>query len=237
VDDTGAATSDTERATADTEPPTSDSEPATSDTERAKSQPGAANEPGAASGSTETRRVRRLAFEIVETLVLTVAIFLGVQTFVVQPFEVEGSSMEQTLLPNQFVLIDKLTPRWSPYEPGDIVVLTPPRLAAGRGTTPFIKRVIAVAGDRVELRDGAVYVNGTRLDEPYLFEEDGARQETDPLSSTTSWIVPPGDLFVLGDHRAVSQDSRAFGPITVSSVLGRAFLRYWPLDSFEVIGR
>jgi signal peptidase I len=182
-------------------------------------------------------RARRLGIEVVETVLLTVAIFLGIQTFVAQPFKVEGSSMERTLLPDEYVLIDKLSPRWSAYEPGDIVVLTPPAAFTRGSATPFIKRVVAVGGDRVELRDGAVYVNHVRRDEPYLFEDGGVAQETDPLADTSSWIVPPGDVFVLGDHRAVSEDSRAFGPIPVSSVLGRAFLRYWPFDTFEVISR
>jgi signal peptidase I len=175
-------------------------------------------------------------FELVETLVLTVVIFLGVQAFVAQPFKVEGSSMEPTLLGSQYVLIDKLTPRWSAYQPGDIVVLTPPP-GVEAGTTPFIKRVIAVAGDRVELREGAVFVNGSRLTEPYVATDDGVREQTDTRGQETAWTIPPGDVFVLGDHRQVSEDSRAFGPVPTGSILGRAFLRYWPLDTFEVIAR
>jgi len=181
-------------------------------------------------------RARGALFEIVETIVLTVVIFLGIQTFVAQPFQVEQSSMEQSLLPGQYVLIDKLTPRFSPYQPGDIVVFNPPE-SGGRGTVPLIKRVVAVGGDRVELRDGAVYVNDRKLAEPYLFNEGGVAQPTDPSAGISSWEVPAGQLFVMGDHRAVSQDSRVFGPIPVSSVLGRAFVRYWPLEDFEIIHR
>jgi len=113
------------------------------------------------------RRLARLAIEIAETLVLTALIFLALQTFVAQPFRVEGGSMETTLEPNQYVLVDKLTPRWAPYGRGDIVVLDPPA-AYQRDGTPFIKRVIGLPGDRVQLVDGAVVVNGTALDEPCL---------------------------------------------------------------------
>lgn len=173
--------------------------------------------------------------EILKTIALTIVIFLGIQTFVAQPFKVEGASMETTLLPDQYVLIDKLTPRWAPYARGDIVVLHPPADYAQGGGIPFIKRVVGVAGDRIELRDGALWVNGTKVDEPFVFQQDGTSQLTEPLTDTSDWTVPAGDLFVLGDHRGESADSRLFGPIAVSSVIGRAWLRYWPFDTFEIL--
>jgi signal peptidase I len=190
-------------------------------------------EPPIPEPQSNARRARGCLLELLETVVLTVLIFLGVQTFVAQPYRVEGESMATTLEPDQYVLIDKLTPRWSPYERGDIVVLDPPEGAA-QGASPFIKRVIALAGDRVELRDGDVYVNGTKLDEPYVFaEDDGQPQDTDPLPPGGSeWTVPDGSVFVLGDHRGSSSDSRVFGPIEVAHVLGRAWLRYWPINAF-----
>lgn len=183
------------------------------------------------------RRARGWVFEIVETLVLTAVIFLGIQAFVAQPYKVEMVSMRNTLQDGQYVLIDKLTPRWSAYERGDIVVFDPPPAWTGPPAIPLIKRVIGLAGDRVELRDGKVLVDGRPLDEPYLFAVDGATQATDPIGATTSWVVPPGQLFVMGDHRQASEDSRLFGPIQASSVLGRAVLRYWPIDTLEVIQR
>jgi signal peptidase I len=181
------------------------------------------------------RRLARLAIEIAETLVLTALIFLALQTFVAQPFRVEGGSMETTLEPNQYVLVDKLTPRWAPYGRGDIVVLDPPA-AYQRDGTPFIKRVIGLPGDRVQLVDGAVVVNGTALDEPYLYSVGGVREPTDPtLGGLSEWYVPPGQLFVLGDHRQNSSDSRVFGTVDISSIVGRAWLRYWPIDTFGTL--
>lgn len=173
--------------------------------------------------------------EILKTIALTIVIFLGIQTFVAQPFKVEGASMETTLLPDQYVLIEKLTPRWAPYARGDIVVLHPPADYAQGGGIPFIKRVVGVAGDHIELRDGALWVNGVKVDEPFVFQQDGASQLTEPLADTSDWTVPAGDLFVMGDHRGESADSRLFGPIAVSSVIGRAWLRYWPFDTFEIL--
>ena len=183
------------------------------------------------------QRARGLLFELVETLVLTVVIFLGIQTFVAQPYQVQMVSMRNTLQDGQYVLIDKLTPRWSAYARGDIVVFDPPPGWTGPPGVPLIKRVIGLPGDRVELRDGKVLVDGRPLDEPYLYAEDGVAQATLPIGDIAAWTVPAGQLFVMGDHREQSEDSRAFGPIDVSSVLGRAVLRYWPINAFEVIQR
>lgn len=181
------------------------------------------------------RRLAHLGIEIVETLVLTALIFLGLQAFVAQPFRVEGQSMQSTLEPDQYVLVDKLTPRWAPYGRGDIVVLNPPT-GYQRDGTPFIKRVIGLPGDRIQLVEGSVVVNGTKLDEPYIFIEDGVRQPTDPNGGGLSeWIVPPGQLFVLGDHRGNSEDSRVFGTVDISSIVGRAWLRYWPVNTFGIL--
>jgi signal peptidase I len=175
-------------------------------------------------------------FEVVETLVLTVVIFLGIQTFVAQPYKVQQTSMEATLLPDQYVLVDKLTPRWAPYSRGDIVVFDPPEWGSSGGV-PFIKRVIGLPGDLVELRDGKVFVNDVALEEPYIFrDDDGIPQTTDPTpGGATEWLVPEGELIVMGDHRQDSADSRNFGPIEVVHVIGRAWLRYWPFDTFGVL--
>lgn len=192
---------------------------------------------GAATPTKKGGGFLRALFEIVETLVLTLVIFFVIQNFVAQPFEVHQFSMEHTFEPKDYVLVDKLSPRWSTYQRGDVVVFTPPE-GWDQEKTPFIKRVIAVAGETVELRDGQVFVNGTQLDEPYLFAgDDGIRQPTEALSESTSWTVEPGYVFVMGDHRQQSQDSRAFGPIKVDSVIGRGFVRYWPISKLTLITR
>ena len=174
-------------------------------------------------------------FEIVETLVLTLVIFLVIQNFVAQPYQVKQQSMQRTLEPEQYVLVDKLTPRFDEYDRGDIVVFNPPETWAGDGT-PFIKRIIGVGGDELEIRDdGLVYVNGVKLDEDYLFEVDGEPQKTDAPPDAARWVVPKDQFFVMGDHRSNSADSRVFGPITRSDVIGRAWLRYWPFNAFGIL--
>ena len=174
-------------------------------------------------------------FEIVETLVLTLIIFLVIQNFVAQPYKVQQQSMEHTLEPDQYVLVDKLTPRLDVYKRGDIVVFTPPADWATADQTPFIKRVIGVGGDEVEVRDGLVYVNGTSLEEPYLFSDAVGDPPQPTIASQDHWVVPTGELFLMGDHRANSADSRSFGPVPVANVIGRAWLRYWPLNVFGIL--
>jgi signal peptidase I len=174
-------------------------------------------------------------FEIVETLVLTLIIFLVIQNFVAQPYKVQQQSMEHTLEPEQYVLVDKLTPRLDDYKRGDIVVFNPPEDWAQPDGTPFIKRVIGIGDDVIEIRDGAVYVNGTALEEPYVYAE----QPGDPPQPTTAsqdrWVVPAGELFLMGDHRANSADSRVFGPVPIENIVGRAWLRYWPMNVFGIL--
>jgi signal peptidase I len=176
--------------------------------------------------------------EIVETLVLTLVIFFVIQTFVAQPYQVKQQSMERTLEPGEYVLVDKLTPRIDTYKRGDIVVFKPPPDWVQPDNTPFIKRVIGVGGDTVEVRDdGRVYVNEVALDEPYLYAdiEGGEAEPTDADPDSNSWTVPEGELFLMGDHRSNSADSRAFGSVPVDNVIGRAWLRYWPADTFGIL--
>ena len=172
-------------------------------------------------------------FEVLETLLLTLIVFLVIQLFVAQPYQIQQQSMENSLLPNQYVLVDKLTPHFDDFHRGDIVVFSPPPgWASDAAGTPFIKRVIGIAGDTVDIHDGFVFVNGTKLDEPYLYQD----QPTVPADPKThTWKIAAGQLFVLGDHRADSKDSRAFGAISKSTAIGRAWLRYWPFDQFGIL--
>lgn len=170
-------------------------------------------------------------------MVLTLLLFVVIQDFVAQPYKVQMQSMERTLEPDQYVLVDKLTPRFDAYDRGDIVVFDPPA-GWGHSGTPYIKRVIGEPGDKVEVRDdGLVYVNGVPLKESYLYatEPGGAPQPTNQGPVQSTWMVPANELFLMGDHRRDSADSRTFGTVPISRVIGRAWLRYWPLDTFGIL--
>lgn len=197
---------------------------------------GAAERPYTA-GLVSQRPALGCLFEIVETLVLTLIIFFVIQNFVAQPYKVQQLSMERTLEPEQYVLVDKLTPRFDTYKRGDIVVFEPPDQWGDEGT-PFIKRVIGQPNDQIEIRDdGLVYVNGVALSEPYLYADEpgGDPQPTTAPLEQATWTVPPDELFLMGDHRANSADSRTFGPVPIDRVIGRAWLRYWPIDTFGTL--
>jgi signal peptidase I len=179
-----------------------------------------------------TRAVRRalprLLFAI-ETVLLTVLVVVGVQTFVAQPYRVEHESMLDTLQDGEMVLVDKLSPRLGWLRRGDIIVFEPPPRTGDPGT-PFIKRLIGLPGDVVAIRDGLVIVNGVPLDESgYVYQG----QPTLPMEDRADWQVPAGALFVLGDHRVDSTDSRIgwLGMVPMDRVIGRAAVRYWPLDT------
>ena len=174
--------------------------------------------------------------EVAETLILTLIIFFVIQNFIAQPYQVQQNSMERTLEPGQYVLVDKLTPRFDSYSRGDVVVFNPPATWTS-DKTPFIKRVIGLPGDIVAVKeDGLVYVNDTPLDEPYTYANAAGVHEPTTAPNQQRWVVPAGQLFVMGDHRQRSADSRMFGPIYVSDVIGRAFLRYWPISTIGIIG-
>ena len=177
-------------------------------------------------------------FEIVETLVLTLIIFFVIQTFVAQPYKVQQQSMEHTLEPDQYVLVDKLTPRFDTYKRGDIVVFKPPPdFGVQADDTPFIKRVIGLGGDTVDIRDGERLHQRDRARRA----RTSTRQPGDAAQPTTvpgdehRWVIPAGELFLMGDHRQNSADSRTFGPVEATQVIGRAWLRYWPIDVFGIL--
>jgi len=190
------------------------------------------------------RRGLGCALEIVETLVLTLVIYLLIHNFIAQPFEVEQTSMLPTIVQREYVLIDKVSPRFADYRRGDIVVFNPPP-GYEQDNVPFIKRVIGLPGDTVRLENGRVFVtppngNPVSIDEPYVIKEaDGRTAPTLPkdLAGTSSWTVPSGEYFVMGDNRPVSQDSRVFGPIKRDLIIGRAWLRYFPLDRIGFLNR
>jgi signal peptidase I len=188
-----------------------------------------------------TRRSLGCLLEIVETLVLTLVIYLLIHNFIAQPFEVEQDSMVPTILEHEYILIDKISPRFSDYDRGDIVVFNPP---AGyeQGGVPFIKRVIGLPGDTISLQNGRVFVtpaggSPVPLTEPYVRQIDGRTAPTQPrdVEGTSEWVVPDGEYFVMGDNRPDSQDSRFFGPIKRDSIIGRAWVRYFPLDRIQIM--
>lgn len=190
----------------------------------------------------------RLGTFLTETALLllgSVVVAVLIKTFLVQPFYVDGPSMLPTLEDNDRVMISKIAYLMGDPVAGDVVVIVNPDMTKRRedpfewairhvkeafgvptGDQPdFIKRVIAVAGDEIEIRASTVYVNGEALEEPYI-NPNGAMSDMEAL------VVPPEHVWVMGDNRGVSRDSRQFGAVHESEIVGKAIIRIWPLGRF-----
>ena len=188
--------------------------------------------------------------ELTKTLLLALIIFLSARLLIL-PYQVDGRSMSPNLEDRDRVLVNRavymhldleMLLDWIPgvdasntsYYPfhsperGEIVVLNPPEYSP----QPYIKRTIAVAGDIVDIRQGLVFVNGDQLLETYI---DGAITDCGNPSFCTSFVVPDGMIYVLGDNRQHSLDSRSFGPVPLENVIGKAWFSNWPADRIGVI--
>jgi signal peptidase I len=153
-------------------------------------------------------------------LLVSLAISAFIIIFLYQPVKVEGTSMMPGLEDQERIFVNKFVYRWEPIERGDIVVFRYPRDT----TKSYIKRVIGLAGDRIRIENGQVYVNGRALDEDYV-PSDYADARSYP-----EIVVPKNSYFVLGDHRIMSQDSRDFGAVRDHLIYGKAVFGYWPME-------
>ena len=195
-------------------------------------------------------RRRSALWDLAETLLLALVLFIAIRAVVLN-YRVDGSSMEPTLHNGDMLIVNRQAyvslrlpalvswipgidvdagAVWYPFGPprrGDIVVFRPP----GNSVEPYVKRIIALPGEHVAIRNGAVYINGRRLLEPYLAEPTLWRG----MTLDHEYVVEPGHVFVMGDNRNNSSDSRVFGAIPQSSIVGKAWVTYWPLSEIRVL--
>jgi signal peptidase I len=175
--------------------------------------------------------------------VVAIALALFIQGFVVKPYRIPSPSMDDTLLPGDRVLVNRLMYHFRDPHRGDIVVFYWP---VNRKYV-FIKRIIGVPGDVISLRGGKVYVDGRPIDEPYVRKVNGVPVPTEPAPASPGttmaepwslqrpYEVPAGDYFVMGDNRTESDDSRDWGPVPSSDLIGEAFLIYWPVPRIRIL--
>lgn len=166
----------------------------------------------------------RLSLWLRDILISVAASFLIIM-FLYQPVRVEGTSMQPQLRDQDRLFINKFAYHFESISRGDVVVFHYPR----DPEKSYIKRIIALPGDRLDIEDGRVYVNGTRVQEPYV-----PRDYRDSRS-VPEIVVPPSEYFVMGDHRSISSDSRDFGPVERDLIYGKAAFVYWPADNMGVI--
>ena len=181
--------------------------------------------------------------ELVVIVAVALGVALAIQAVLVKPFRIPSESMVPTLEIGQRVLVDRVSPRFSDYERGDVVVFKPPkgadegicavshpprqacpRSSSEQSDTNFIKRIVGIPGDRLAIKRGHVYIDGKRQQEPYI-----APDATCDISNLpTELTVPKGQYYMVGDNRGASLDSRKWGPVPEDNIVGRAFATYWP---------
>lgn len=169
-----------------------------------------------------SKKYKRILRELVETALMTAVVFVFLVTFVVQGFKVYGSCMEPNLYTGERLLGNKFIYRFEKPNRGDVVVFRFP----ANPRKIFVKRIIALPDDILEIRAGKVYVNGSTLDEPYLINT--------PHGDFPPQKVPKACVFVLGDNRDASNDSRSWGNLPMKNIQAKAWLRYWPLSRVTV---
>ncbi len=169
----------------------------------------------------------RKFLSLILTIVVIIVVSILLRTFVFQAYEIPSGSMEDTIMTGDMVFSEKVSYYFDEPDYKDIVTFADPQLPS----RTLIKRVIATEGQTVDLKDGAVYVDGRKLDEPYT---DGKQsyplRNASGVDITYPYTVPAGCIWVMGDNRGNSQDSRYFGAIPVDTVTGKAVFKYWPFD-------
>lgn len=167
----------------------------------------------------------RALWELAHDLSVAVLFCFFLITFVAQAFRVQGTSMQPLLADSERIIVNKFVYRFRTIERGDVVVFWYPK----DPSVSFIKRVVGLPGDTVELRRGDLFVNTRRLREEYVMSGFRDEESHDPV------VVPRGYYYVLGDHRTSSNDSRSWGEVPEKYIYGKAFFRFWPLSKVGLI--
>lgn len=183
------------------------------------------------------RKLGNIFLDFIETIVVALSIFLVVYLFFMQPHQVNGQSMVPNFQNGEYLLTDKITYKMRTPERGEVVVFHAPQGAhCPEGTgCDFIKRIIGLPGEQVEVKDGGIYIDGVLLAEEYLPADfvTNAGQFTKDRAIT----LGADEYFVSGDNRSYSSDSRSWGPITSQEIVGRVFFRYWPVSEVGTLPR
>lgn len=176
------------------------------------------------------RRLGTFFLDIIEVVVFAIAIFLFLYLLVLQPHKIKGASMEPNFPNGEYLLTDKVTYRFREPQRGDVIVFAAPP----NESEEFIKRIIAIPGEKISVVDGKVFINGRILTEPYI--TTSIKTESGIFFSDKGEIEVPADRYVVfGDNRPFSSDSRSWGFITKKEITGRAWVIYWPLSEVGIV--
>lgn len=175
-------------------------------------------------GSRERGGFRRFVFDLLETVLLSLVLFLAINAISAR-IRVESISMQPTLYAGDFIIVNKLAYKLGSPKRGDIVIFHYP---PNPDIEPYIKRVVGLPGETVRVHDGRVYINEVPLNEPYV--------AANPNYEGT-WVVPQDALFVLGDNRNKSSDSHSWGMVPLENVIGKAEVVYWPPSEWKLLNQ
>ncbi len=178
------------------------------------------------------KRLGAFFLDVIEVVVLAVAIFLITYLLILQPHKIKGISMEPNFPNGEYLLTDKVSYRFGEPKRGDIIVFKAP----SQPDEEFIKRIIGLPGEKISIKNGRIYINGILLEEKYL-ASDIYTSAGSFLTENNSVTISANEYFVLGDNRDHSSDSRAWGFVPKKSIVGRAWLVYWPPKSAGVVRR
>ena len=176
------------------------------------------------------KKIIEFVMDIHETIVFVGSLFIVIYLFILQPNQIRGASMEPTFESGDYIFTSKITYRFRNVQRGDVIVFRSPR----NPDIEFIKRIIGLPGDSIRINNEEVYVNGRQLSENYISAKTPL-WEGGFIKNDQEVIVPMGHLFVMGDNRPRSSDSREFGFVEIESIIGQVFYRYFPSDKIGTI--
>lgn len=186
--------------------------------------PESANKTPQSMPASPLERATFFIWEVAKVVIFALAIIIPVRYFLIQPFYVKGESMEPNFYQYEYLIINEITYRFQQPQRGDVIVMRNPQ----DPSQFFIKRIIGLPGEQIEIRDRHVFINGVSLDESAYLDD------TMPtVGSRVPLTLQSNEFFVMGDNRTRSLDSRVFGPITKESFVGKTWLRAWPLNRLE----
>ncbi len=170
--------------------------------------------------------MRKACQEYLDSFIIAGVVAILLITFIVRSFYIPSESMVPTLLVNDYILVNKFVYHFTTPSRGEIVVFHPPHVESPNDTD-FIKRVVAVENDVIEIHDGILYLNGIVISEPFIKEQ--------PVNDFGPYRIPSGHIFMMGDNRNNSDDSRFWGPLPLKNVVGKAEVIFWPLSRTRVL--
>lgn len=178
------------------------------------------------------KKIGNFLLDIIQTVVVALSIFVIVYLFLFQPHQVKGSSMYSSFENGEYLLTDKVSYRFRSPNRGDVIVFTAPR----NEEYEYIKRIIGLPGESIKIQGGDVFIDNQELEETYLSPGIDTRSGSF-LREGLILTIPTDHYFVFGDNRPYSSDSREWGTVPLENIVGKAWLRYWPLDKFGLVKR